>query len=75
MIHILPLFYTASFSTVKELSSEIKMGRNWYQSAGIALLLGRWTFLFYIKGSASWFHKKCFAATLAQIISNVGNNW
>jgi hypothetical protein len=32
--------------------AKIKMGRNWYQSAGIALVLGRWTFFFILKGPA-----------------------
>jgi hypothetical protein len=36
--------------------------------------LGRWTFLFYFKGTPSWILQKSFAATLAQIIGNVRKN-
>jgi hypothetical protein len=43
------------------------MGRNWYQPAGIALLLGCWTFLFILKDQLLGFTKKYFAASLAQI--------
>jgi hypothetical protein len=37
---------------LKVLSSEFKMGRSWYQSAGIALVLGRWTFFYNFKDFA-----------------------
>jgi hypothetical protein len=36
------------------------MGRNWYQSASIALVLGHWTFFFNFKGPASWILQKMF---------------
>ncbi len=50
------------------------MGQNWYQSTAIVIVLGRWTFLFYFKGTPSWILQKSFAATLAQIIGNVRKN-
>jgi hypothetical protein len=34
------------------------VGRNWYQSTGIALVLGRWTFFFDFKGTPSWILQK-----------------
>jgi hypothetical protein len=44
--------------------AKTKLGRNWYQSTGITLVLGRWTFIFYFKGTPSWIlPKKPFAAT------------
>jgi hypothetical protein len=30
------------------------VGRNWYQSTAIVLVLGRWTFFFNFKGTPSW---------------------
>jgi hypothetical protein len=50
------------------------MGRNWYQSASIALVLGHWTFFFNFKGPASWILQKMVLPP-AQIISNVGKKW
>jgi hypothetical protein len=50
------------------------VGRNWYQTTGIALVLGRWAFFLILKGHHLEFRKKVFAATLAQIIGNVGKN-
>jgi hypothetical protein len=40
------------------------VGRNWYQSTGIAQVLGRWAFFFKFKGTPSWIlQKNRFAAT------------
>jgi hypothetical protein len=39
------------------------VGQNWYQSTGIAVVLGRWTFFLILKGHHLEFHKKRFAAT------------
>jgi hypothetical protein len=42
-----------------------KAGRNWCQSAGITLVLGRWTFFFNFKGLASWIAQKIFCRHLS----------
>jgi hypothetical protein len=38
------------------------VGQNWYQSTGMALVLGRWKFFFNFKGIPSWILQKSFAA-------------
>jgi hypothetical protein len=37
--------------------AKTKVGRNWYQSTGIALVLGRWTFFLILKGHHLGFYK------------------
>ncbi len=56
------IFFLSSTTTkpapVQVLSSELKEVRNWYQSTGIAVVLGRWIFFFNFKGPQSWILKK-----------------
>ncbi len=48
--------------------AKTKVGRNCYQSTGIALVLGRWTFFLTLKGHHLGFYKKHFAASWVQFI-------
>jgi hypothetical protein len=55
--------FLEKLSILRYCPAKLKMGRNWYQSSGIALVLGCWTFFIILKGQLSEFCKKCFAAT------------
>jgi hypothetical protein len=44
---------------------KLRWVENWYPSADIAQLLGRWTFFFYFKGQASWILQKMFCRHLS----------
>jgi hypothetical protein len=51
------------------------VGNNWYQSTGIAVVLGCTTVFFIFKGTPSRIlQKKRFAATSAEIIGKVRKN-
>jgi hypothetical protein len=51
------------------------VGNNWYQSTGIAVVLGRTTVFCLFKGTPSRIlQKKRFAATCAKIIGKVRKN-
>jgi hypothetical protein len=41
------------------------VGRNWYQSTAIVLVLGRWTIFFNFKGTPSWILQKRFCRHLS----------
>jgi hypothetical protein len=50
------IYPTSSFleklSFLRYCPAKTKMGRNWYKSSGIALVLGCWTFFYNFKGPA-----------------------
>jgi hypothetical protein len=60
-------FHSRKISDLKVLSSETKVGRNWYQSTGLALVLGRWTLFFNFKGKPSCISHKTFCRHLSTI--------
>jgi hypothetical protein len=47
--------------------AKTKVGRNWYQSTGIALVLGRWTLFFNFKGTPCCISHKTFCRHLSTI--------
>jgi hypothetical protein len=53
-----------------------KLCRNWYQSTGIPLLLGSWTFFFNFKRTQSWILQKNFLPPLEpKLLVMLGRIW
>ncbi len=56
-------------------AAKTKVGRNWYQLTGIALVLGRWTFFLNFKETPSWILQKNFLPPLKpKLFGNVRKN-